>query len=295
MSEIGGERVPDTKDDGGSTEPSRAVTAWTQGLLCVAIVAGGVIVGGLLHDREPELTTTPVSPTSSALPQPAEYSYVTPTATYPTQIPGCTTVEPPGPGGLFSFLGVDEFGYDNPAYPWFSGPKAVAMSRALHEALPGGITLEAAPEGESLFFEPILDPSGDSDKSAEFGGSTTAHATLRRGNQEGWMSVSVRQSTAPIPPCVAGDLDERRLLADGTTVDTDDTWSESSGVRTLSRSATAYVPDGSTVTAYVAHTLDGNDSSGTVPMTIDELVALVTAPGVRVTAPVPPGTPDVPK
>lgn len=107
--------------------------------------------------------------------------------------------------------------------------------------------------------------------------------------------MTVRQSGDPIPPCVAGALDERRVLADGTIVDTHDTWSETDGVRTLSRSATAYAPDGTVVGAYVTDAPTNGDPTGTVPMSIDELVALVSAPGVRITAPVPPGTPNPPE
>lgn len=192
-----------------------------------------------------------------------------------------------------TWVGGNRFGYDNPAYPWFSGPKAVAMSTALRDALPDGVALDFAPADESLFFQPILgDPGGSP---GPVGGSTTAHATLRRGDRAvGWLSVSVRQSTAPVPPCVAGELDERRLLADGTTVDTLDTWSETDGVRTLSRAATAYVPDGSVVAAYATDAPAGADPTGAVPVTVDELVDLVTTPATRITEPVAPGTPDAP-
>ncbi|MEV0032669.1 hypothetical protein [Nocardia sp. NPDC050793] len=278
------------------TTPSRAVTAWTQGLLCVAIVASGVIVGGLLHEPDPDLTTTPTSTTSTTTEaEPPQAPFVTPPVTYPTRIPGCATVEPPGEGGLMGFAVSGEFGYDNPAYPWFSGPKAVAMSTALHEALPGGVAIGFAPVGESLLFQPILGNPGDFAEFANFGGSTDARATLRRGDLAGSLSVSVRESTAPIPPCVAGELDERRLLADGTTVDTHDTWSQLDGVRTLSRTARAYAPDGSVVMASATDAPHGLDPTGIVPLSVDELVGLVSAPGARVTAPVPPGTPDPPE
>lgn len=276
--------------------PSRAVTAWTQGLLCVAIVASGVIVGGLLHDPDPDLTTTPTTTTSTAdEAEPPRASVVTPPVTYPTRIPGCDAVEPPGEGGLTGFVVSSEFGYDNPAYPWFSGPKAVAMSTALHEALPDGVVIGFEPVDESLWFQPIVANSGDSPEFAEFGGFTDARATLRRGDLAGSLSVSVRQSTAPIPPCVAGQLDERRLLADGTTVDTHDTWSQVDGVRTLSRTAHAYTPDGSGVVAIATDAPHELGPTGTVPLSVDELVGLASAPGVRVAAPVPPGTPDPPE
>ncbi|WP_280236782.1 hypothetical protein [Nocardia cyriacigeorgica] len=283
--------MSDTDSEDSMGRPSRAVSGWTTGLVCVSIVACGVIVGGLLHEPEPELTTAPPTTTTAAPPEPEEeYTYLTPSVTYPTQIPGCDTVDPPGEGGLFGWVAVNEFGYDNPAHPWFSGPKAVAMSAALHDALPDAVVLDFAPNDASLFFQPIL---GDPE-TTEFDSFTNARASLRRGDRAGSLSVSVRRSDDPIPSCVAGQLDERRRL-DDATVDTHDSWSETNGVRTLSRSATAYLSDGTVVIARATDAPDGSDPTGTVPLTIDELVTLATVPGVRVTAAVPPGTPQPPE
>ncbi|UGT60853.1 hypothetical protein [Nocardia asteroides] len=283
--------------NGGSkdaTAPSPAVHHWTVGLTCVAIVATGYLIAGLLHEPEPELTTAPLTPTTtSEPPEPAEYSYVTPPVTFPVQIPGCDVVEPPQQGQGFSMVTVETPEYDNPAYPWFSGPKAVAMTQALQAALPAGAEIAFASADRSLVFQPILgDPAAD----RGFGGATDARATLLRGDRSGWLSVDVRESTEPIPPCVAGDLDERRRLPDGTTVDTHDTWYETNGVRTLRRSATAHLPDGTVANASATdEASDGSGYTGTVPLTVDELVALVTVPGLRITTPVPPGTPNPPE
>lgn len=274
-------------------EPSRAITGWTVGLVCVAIVACGVIVSGLLHKPEPELTTQPVPTTTTAERPAADTSYVTPPVVFPVRVPGCDVVEPPGDGKGYSVVTAGSFDYDNPAYPWFSGPKAVAMSQALQDALPDGVDIAFASAAQSLLFRPIADPSGEH---PEFGGWTTATGTLLRGGKSGELMVSVRQSTAPIPPCVAGSLDERRHLADGTTVDVHDTWYEVGKVRTLRRSAYAYLPDGTAVTTSATDaSQDSAGHSGTVPMTVDELAAVATAPGLRVTAAVPPGTPDRPE
>ncbi|MBF6440167.1 hypothetical protein [Nocardia cyriacigeorgica] len=287
--------MPDSTGAERTAAPSRAVSGWTTALVCVAIVAGGVIVGGLLHEPQTELTTAPPTTTSVA-PQPTEqHTYVTPPVTYPTQIPGCAVVEPPGEGGLFGWAAVNEFGYDNPAYPWFSGPKAVAMSAALQQSLPEEIDLGFVPVGESLFFQPILGDPDASPEAAKFGGFTHAQSTILRGDRTGSLSVTVRGSGDPVPPCVAGQLDERRVLDDGTTIDLDDTWSETDGVRTLSRTVTAYVPDGSRVTATATDAPNGGEPTGSVPMTMDELIAVATTPGVRVSAPVPAGTPDPPE
>ncbi|WP_194818460.1 hypothetical protein [Nocardia sp. XZ_19_385] len=278
--------------DEDATTPSRAVTGWTVGLACMAVVMSGVIVNGLFHEPQRELTTTPVIPTAEETPESIETLYVTEPVVFPVQIPGCDVVEPPVDGRGYSMMYM-ESGYDNPAYPWFSGPKAGAMTNALRDALPDDIEIAFAPVRESLVFEPI---SGDGKEPYGIGGWTSARAAVLRGAGAGALSVTVRQSTKPIPACVAGALDERRHLADGAIVDLQDTWSETNGVRTLSRTATAYLPDGTEARANATDvTVDGEGHTGAVPLTSEDLLALVTAPGLRVTAPVPPGTPDPPQ
>ncbi len=269
----------DDKDAGRSAP---AVNKWTFGLTCVAIVAAGYLVAWLVHEPEP-----------SESGDRAADSYVTAPVTFPVQIPGCDVVEPPRQGQSFGMIQSDTDEYDNPSYPWFSGPKALAMTRALQEALPGDIEIAFAPLRDSLVFQPIL---GDLAHNKGFGGWTRANATLLRGDRAGELSVDVREDTTPIPPCVAGALDERRHLPDGTIVDTDDTWSEWKGVRTLSRHATAYLPDGSVAHANATDQVpDGTGRTRALPLTVDELVALVTDPGLRISAPVPPGTPNPPE
>lgn len=283
----------ETGDDKDPTAPSPTVTRWTVGLTCVAIVATGFLIAGLLHEPEPELTTAPVTPTTSEPPDPAEYSYVTPPVTFPVQIPGCDVVEPPREEQTFGMVQSVTYEYDNPSYPWFSGPKAGAMTQALQDGLPGDVEIAFAPVTRSLVFQPIL---GDATQNKGFGGWTRANATLLRGDREGALSVTVRQATNPIPPCVAGELDERRHLPDGAIVDTDDTWYEIEGVRTLTRAATAYLPDGSVAHANATdQATEGSGRPRTVPLAIDELVALVTDPELRISAPVPPGTSSPPE
>ncbi|MEU8899313.1 hypothetical protein [Nocardia sp. NPDC048505] len=279
-------------DDGDEREvraPSAAVTRWTVVLTCVAVVAAAYLLAGLLHEREPELTTAPVTPVPATTEPPEpEYTYVTPTATYPVRIPGCEVVEPPQEDRTvgMAFAGTRE--YDNPSYPWFSGPKAGAMTQALRAALPGDVEIAFAPVDASLIFQPIL---GDGTQS--LGGFTDARATLLRGGRVGSLSVTVRQSGEPVPPCVAGALDERRRLPDGTTVDLHDTWYELGGGRTLTRTATAYLPDGSVVHASASDGTDGGIRA--IVLTGEELVALATAAGLGTTAPIPPGTSGPPE
>ncbi|MEV6431615.1 hypothetical protein [Nocardia sp. NPDC051463] len=269
-------------DDKDTPQPSPAVNRWTVGLTCAAIVATGYLIAWLVHEPEPS------EPTARA-----ENSYVTPPVTFPVRIPGCDVVEPPRKGQSFGMVYSDTDRYDNPSYPWFSGPKAVAMTQALQDALPGDIEIAFDSLRDSLVFQPIL---GDPTQNKGLGGWTRANATLLRGDRAGALAVTVYKATKPIPPCVAGELDERRHLPDGTIVDTDDTWSERNGVRTLSRDATAYLPDGSVAYANATdQTADGGDRTRAVPLAIDELVALVTDPELRISAPVPPGTPNPPE
>jgi hypothetical protein len=76
-------------------------------------------------------------------------------------------------------------------------------------------------------------------------------------------------------------------MPDGTVVDTDDTWSETNGARTYTRMATAYHADRSTVSVYLA----GGDDENAFTLALDDLVRVATDPNLRISAPVPPGTP----
>ncbi|ATL70099.1 hypothetical protein [Nocardia terpenica] len=275
-----GDRKPEAQSPGTGRGPSRAIGGWAVGLICVAIVAAGVVVAGLVHKSESESSSH-------------AGRYVEPPVTYPVAIPGCATVGPPGKGGLTSLITSHPFSYDNPAYPWFSGAKAAAMTQALRDALPGGVEIGFASVEQSLVFQPI--PETDTGKPTPLDGLTTAEGTVIRGDRSGSLRVTVRQSSDPIPPCVAGALDERRHLADGGMADTHDSWYEFDKVRTRTRSVRAYLPDGTVVSAVADDAVDGGHS-GAVPLTIDELVAMATAtPGLRVTTPVPPMTPEPPE
>ncbi|QIS12677.1 hypothetical protein [Nocardia arthritidis] len=265
----------------------------------MAIVAAGVIVAGLLHKPEPELTTKPTEP---GIPPGAAtgqmYVMVTPPVTYPVAIPGCDKVEPPyttDTGGFSVAIGTGSYSYDSPAYPWFTGAKAAAMTQALRNALPSGVEIALAPIEKSLVFQPIPVMKGEPDKLPD--GTTDADATVVRGDLSGSLRVTVRQSTHPIPPCRAGSLDERRHLADGVIADTHDSWLEAGHGRTSTRSVDAYLPDGTVVTAEADNSLpDQKSHSAGVPLTIDELVAMTTStPQLRATTPAPPGTPEPPQ
>ncbi|WP_231951277.1 hypothetical protein [Nocardia terpenica] len=274
-----GDEKPEAQDAGTGRGASRVGGGWTVGLICVAIVAAGVLGAWFVHKSEPE-------PSSG-------YAYVEPPVSYPVAIPGCATVEPPRKGGLTGVVTLRSFSYDNPAYPWFSGAKAGAMTQALRDALPGGVEIGFASVEQSLVFQPI--PKTDPGKPTPLDGLTTAEGTVIRGDRSGSLRVTVRQSSDPVPPCVAGALDERRHLADGGLADTRDSWYEFHKVRTRTRSVRAYLPDGTVVDVDANDAVDRGHSSA-VPFTIDELVTMATAtPGLRVTTPVPPMTPEPPE
>ena len=66
-------------------------------LVIVSIVATGIIFAGLTATpEEPELTVQPTTTTPlPPPPQEEEYILVTPEVAYPTEIPGCDSVEEP--------------------------------------------------------------------------------------------------------------------------------------------------------------------------------------------------------
>ncbi|MDI9901495.1 hypothetical protein QM716_16685 [Rhodococcus sp. IEGM 1409] len=290
---------------------SKRAEKWTFALTVVSLIAGGTVVAGLVDRWSGSQSagisvaaSTSVSMTSIPDEVPSgdmsEYSYVTPTAVYPTTIPGCESVEAPDDEhgiSIFTSTGGDD-AYDDPRFPWFSGAKAASMSDAVADAIPDGVEIKFASPSRSLQFGPISAPSSSDDLpegwAIEDLASTDASATLLRGESSGGLTVSVNSSTAPIPPCVAGSLVERRFLPDRSVVDVQDTWSEINGQRTLSRSAFLYGIDGTRVRAYTDDTADrvGAEvqASGALPLTIDELVSLVSLPQLRITTPAPPET-----
>jgi hypothetical protein len=245
--------------------------AWTDALVIVSIVSVGVVVAGLTHDP----VTEPTVSGSEFVTEPIDSA---------ADIPGCTSVESSvGDGHSVSMtIGEQAENYDNPEYPWFGGPKASAMSEALVSALPADIQLKFAGPRQSLVFQPIIGPG--SDKILE---STSAMGTLVRSGVEGSVTVSIMQDNEPIPPCIAGALDARQTTSDGTVVDTLDTWYEFAEQRTAVRSAVAYTPDGSRVSASTS----GIDEP---VLSVGELADMVQLPELRTTYPIDAGTPSPP-
>lgn len=244
--------------------------AWTDAMIIVSIISIGVIVAGLTNDPDIEAD----SAAAEIVFEPADDS---------ADIPGCDTVERGGETGsaVEVSFGVEPETYDNPDYPWFDGPRASAMSEALVDSLPPDVELKFAGPRQSLVFQPI--PGGSDSGTATILESTSAMGTLVRDGAEGMVTVYVAQDGTPAPPCVAGALDSRQTEADGTVVDTRDTWYEYAGQRTAIRDAVAYTPDGSRVSASTA----GADR---LVLSVEELADMVLLPELRTTYSVPSGT-----
>ena len=250
----------------------------------VTIVALGVVVAGLTQPPdEPSLTVQPTTtPIETAPPPPPEYDVVTPEVAYPTTIPGCDTVDPPVEASYFGVAGFGGATYDNPIAPWLTGPKAHLMSQALVRALPADISFA---RGKIPYFDPI--PVFENLPEGQQIDGTSALSDVTRGDRSGFISVGVAQRTDGVPPCVAGALDSRETLSDGTVVDRQDTWQEVDGARTSNRSATAYRPDGSRIDAYSS--APGDEDR--LPFSMTELVRVATDPAFATSTPAPPDTP----
>ncbi|MGW6379132.1 hypothetical protein ACWFRB_24010 [Rhodococcus sp. NPDC055112] len=177
------------------------------------------------------------------------------------------------------------------------------MSVALKDALPTGVEVEFGAPSESLLFEPILDwhrpDSPDVEPADGISGWTRAAGTLTRGATSSSLSVEIRHSAEPVPPCFAGHIDRRIKRADGTVVDYREQRVEFGGIGNPARTVTAYLPDGTTIQAQSGFGMREGDAEKAygerVPLAIDELTTIVTAPGLRVTAPIPEGAPAPPE
>ncbi|MCZ4519882.1 hypothetical protein O4220_15310 [Rhodococcus ruber] len=241
----------------------------------VTVVALGVVAAGLLRSPESAVAVGD----SEVVSEPIEY---------PVDIPGCSEVEPPpsSEGAIFvssSSIGGETPSYDDPAYPWLTSGKAGAMSDAVLAALPTDVTVELAAPSQSLTFQPIDDLGGTAPEGFE--PSTSATGTLTRADSSAYASVDVRPSETGVPACVAGALDARTSNSDGTVVDTNDNWYEYGGNRTHFRTATAYHPDGTQVTANLTDT-----ESDEFPLEASELADIAALPDLRVTVAAPAGS-----
>ncbi|MFJ6261807.1 hypothetical protein [Rhodococcus erythropolis] len=237
---------------------------WRDGLVIVSIVALGTVVAAVTNEGTG------------------------------TSIPGCESVESPGPPVRINYGFTGEPGYDDPDYPWFSGPKATAMSDALLESLPSDVDVAFASPSKSLEFAPIQNYRGvsfpDGVDPIEFSGSTSAKGTLTRVGRTADISVQVRAWDQPVPPCLEGLVDRREYLANGTVLDISDFEDKDGSEVGGERGVVAYLGDGSRVVASIDTSTGTSTDTGPL-LTMDELIAVATAPGLAVTQPVPDSTP----
>ncbi|MFC8935876.1 hypothetical protein ACFT1A_27665 [Rhodococcus sp. NPDC057135] len=237
---------------------------WRDGLVIVSIVALGTVVAAVTNEDTGK------------------------------SIPGCDSVESPGPPVRFNYGSAGEPGYDDPDYPWFSGPKATAMSDALLQSLPSDVDVVFASPSKSFEFAPIQNFRGasfpDGVDPIEFSGSTRASGAVSRGGQTADVSVQVRAWDQPVPPCLEGLVDRREHLANGTVLDIADFEDEVASDVGGERGVVAYLGDGSRVVASIDTSTETSTDSGPL-LTMDELIGLATARGLAVTAPVPDSTP----
>ncbi|WP_141214778.1 MULTISPECIES: hypothetical protein [unclassified Rhodococcus (in: high G+C Gram-positive bacteria)] len=248
----------------------------TDGVVIGVIVAVGTVAAGLTHQ--------PMGQSGSG--------YVSEPVEYPVNIPGCESVEPPEEEQFYGVLTTGQEDYDNPAYPWLTSKKANAMSIAVREALPprvdtvDGSSLRYA--GDPLVFQPAASADGAYDP------GTSADGLVTRDGVEGSVTVNVTRVDDGPKPCQAGWLDARETLPDGTVVDIRDTWDEFDGDRSHSNIVRVYARDGSVVVAASSDRNADYESTGTVPLSIDELRRIALRPELLWSAPVPDGIPPLP-
>ena len=244
----------------------------------VTIVAVGVVVASFIPTQESDTAgDEAAAPTPEIVTEPVDY---------PVTIPGCDEVEPPARGEpelRLSAVTEAQSTYDNPAFPWLTTSKAASMSEAVRTALPSDVDIVLAAPSQSLTFAPVQD-FGDSG----FDPVSNATAELTRDGATAYVSLGVGPSESGVPPCVAGSLDRRDTEADGTVIDSDDSWYEIDGARTYSRSAIAYHSDGTRVSVYMSA-----GASSTLPLEQDEVARIAALPDLAVSVPPSSDTPEL--
>ncbi|MGV8875530.1 MAG: hypothetical protein ACOH2Q_23605 [Rhodococcus sp. (in: high G+C Gram-positive bacteria)] len=248
----------------------------TDGIVVVVVVAMGVVAAGLTYQPMGQ----------------SGLGYASEPVEYPVDIPGCESVEAPEEDQFYGVATSGQERYDNPDYPWLTPEKANAMSIAVREALPAGVDVLAGSVvwsfGDPLVFQPVPSTDGAYDP------GTSADGLISRDGVEGSVTVNVTRVADGPKPCQAGWLDARETRSDGTVVDTRDTWDEFDGDRSYFNVVRVYAPDGSVVVAASSDRNADYESTGTVPLSIDELRTIALRPELLWSTPVPNGTLPLP-
>lgn len=247
----------------------------------VTIVAVGIVVAGLLPQSSGPTESDPLDSGAEIVSKPVQY---------PVDIPGCPTVQaPPESDSVLSFSVTSTYGgeepeYDNPLYPWLTAGKASAMSDIVEQALPTDVAVALAPPSQSFTFQPVEDYGDDVPAGLE--PTTSATGSVVRAGSSAYTTITVGPFESGAPDCVAGNLDARTTDANGTVVDTLDTWYEASGTRTYTRSASAYHSDGTRVQVSLS-----GPALSELPLDTTDIASIAALPDLALSTPAPPGTP----
>ncbi|MDV7987347.1 hypothetical protein [Rhodococcus sp. IEGM 1374] len=177
----------------------------------------------------------------------------------PIAIPGCEEVIQPEDLVRVNYAFVSEGDADVSEVPWRFESKAQSMTDALIAALPTGATIEPEPFAPTFGFDAVA-------VRQSFDGEADALATVTVGDRTGILSVTVGLSDVPPGPCFAGVVEERSMQADGTTLDIQD--------RTDTSRVIASATDGTRI-----------DVNANGVLTLDQVIDIALAPGLRASAP----------
>ncbi|MEK8072592.1 hypothetical protein [Rhodococcoides navarretei] len=177
----------------------------------------------------------------------------------PIAIPGCEEVIQPEDLVRVNFAFVSEGDVDSSEVPWRFEAKSQAMTDALIAALPDGSVVEPEPFAPTFGFDAVA-------VRQSFDGYATAFGTITAADRTGTLAVTVGLSDQPAGPCFAGVVDERSTQADGTVLD---------------------IQDGTDTTRVVAVATDGTriDVNANGVLTLEQLIDIALAPGLRASAP----------
>lgn len=183
------------------------------------------------------------------------------------------------------------------SYPWYGPAKAAELNAALKAALPTGLTVDDLNGyGKRIIFAPTLaqiGPSGDINSSIE---SPNTNAQISSPLGHGDFELDTNDVYDQDKPHCADvpDLVRRVRAKDGTIIDltsyTDRTIPDADSAptnRTLNLRADAYRPDGTRWILFVTDKVgkpspdrSGSAPSGALPMTLEQMARIVSAPGL---------------
>lgn len=176
-----------------------------------------------------------------------------------------------------------------PSLPWYSPAKAAQLTAALRGALPAGsCVFPGSGFGDLRFTDDISMSFQNID-----GPAPTANGTLVTAGGIGNLTVSVYPAGAGSGSCVSDDVDRTFTATDGTVVNQTFSSTNDGTIRSIQLLVQAYRPDGDCVWLRQTDELLRSDTdpnsvgmiaSGATPLTMDELSALASAPGLDTTS-----------